>query len=123
MAWARFRTIEADALRLAALKSGRFKSRKSRIGIRPDGTEFEDLAGVDRERRRHEVWVRAENKCQGCGAFLFEHQGDWDHIRSRGRGGDDSLENGQWLGNRFSACQCHIKKHVRVMPLRRARGQ
>lgn len=113
MAWASYNTLRSKE----ATKSAGFLDKRSRIGFRRDGTEFEKLKGVDMENRRRQVYERDGGKCQGCGEKLFFGQGsarsmEMDHILPRGKGGDDSLDNlqslcGPWLN------RCHSKKHLR----------
>lgn len=108
MAWAKFRSLAAQRRTAEA----QFQDSRSRIGYRPDGTEFWDLKGVDVGIQRNRVFMRDRQTCQQCGRALTLAECEWDHVRSRGMGGDDSLENAQTLGGP-TACGCHRKKHVR----------
>lgn len=105
MAWATFRTLRAKRRTLEAA----FQDRRSRIGYRPDGSEFWDLCGVDVGIQRNRVFLRDKARCQECGKALGWSECEMDHVRSRGKGGDDSLSNLQTL-----CPPCHRKKHVRT---------
>lgn len=109
MPWAYFSTLEAK--RVTAER--KFRDKRSKVGIRLDGREFEKLFGIDKELRREEIRERAKNHCEDCGVLLLPWQGEWHHIRSRGCGGDDSLANGLWLCGPESPNRCHRKKHPR----------
>ena len=105
MAWATFRTLRAKQRTVDA----GFKDRRSRIGYRTDGSEFWDLCGVDMGIQRNRVILRDRLRCQKCGKALTLEECELDHIRSRGKGGDDSLGNLQVLCRK-----CHRDKHVSV---------
>jgi hypothetical protein len=107
MKWAKFSA--------ALTKKEQFRDRRSKVGIRPDGTRFLKLAGFDMSLQRERVFERDTNKCANCGGYEFSGFLELDHILSRGKGGDDSMNNLQLLGGRFSKCKCHLHKHVRVL--------
>lgn len=72
-----------------------------------DGREF--LFGVDKTRRRRQIYERDNHRCTKCGELVSFDQMHWDHDESRSArghrpGGDDSLANG------LTKCQnCHIQ--------------
>lgn len=107
--WAHFTTLEAKR----RTEQANFLDPHSKIGYRPDGTEFWKLAGKDVGIQRNRVFSRDKMRCQGCGMALMLSECELDHIRSRGKGGDDSLGNLQTLGGPM-ACGCHRKKHLSV---------
>lgn len=106
--WAKFNTLRAQQ----RTREAGFHDPHSRIGFRPDGSEFWKLAGVDVGIMRNRVFVRDLMICQHCRMHLALAECEMDHIRSRGKGGDDSLGNLQTLGGP-TACGCHRKKHLR----------
>lgn len=110
MPWANFSGLESKRLTKLARKEGRFENRSSRIGLRPDGTEFLQLAGVDMGLQRNRVFMRDNYRCQGCGRALTLAECEMDHVRSRGKGGDDSMSN-----LRTVCFNCHRLKHVRIL--------
>jgi len=69
---------------------------------------------AERELRR-QVYERAMGICQECGIFapLYDQDGNFNlwtcghraHIKSKGSGGEDSLQNSRWL-----CYGCHINK-------------
>jgi hypothetical protein len=79
-----------------------------------------DAAGM--AKLRHEAWLRASGLCQlqlpGCEVFTSLHNsylssywnlcnpGQLAHIKSRGAGGEDMLDNVLW-----SCASCHLKSH------------
>jgi hypothetical protein len=79
-----------------ALISGRFKDKRSRIGIRPDGTQLVRLFGKDMEALRNEVFER-DGRCVDYefSAVVGECDGpdELSHKIPRGRGGSDTPEN------------------------------
>lgn len=103
--WARFNTLESKR----RTEQARFEDGNSRIGHRPDGSEFWDLRGKDVGIQRNRVFLRDKQRCQECGRALEWSECEMDHIRSRGRGGDDHLDNLQTL-----CPPCHRRKHVSV---------
>ncbi len=74
-----------------------------RSWIHLDGSQH--LKGADMSARREHVFQRDHYRCVKCGSRLSLEA---DHIKSRGQGGDDSMENLQTL------CRaCHKIKHNR----------
>ena len=43
---------------------------------------------------RKAVWNRALRHCEVCGRYVKWEEMTYHHIKSRGAGGDDTLENG-----------------------------
>jgi 5-methylcytosine-specific restriction endonuclease McrA len=74
------------------------------------------LTGPDLAKLRRDCWERDKGLCQNCGIpTLYNARFDGDpiaydmaHIRSRGAGGSDVLENTQALCH-----SCHMKKHAK----------
>ena len=71
------------------------------------------LKGADLLLLRDACWKRDEGRCQECGERVYwnappEHPLKFDmaHVKSRGSGGSDTLENVQTLCH-----QCHMKEH------------
>lgn len=70
--------------------------------IHLDGREF--LFGEDKSKRRAEIYQRDMGMCQinqkkwphKCPGRVLWFGGEWHHVRSKARGGDDSLANGVW---------------------------
>jgi len=54
---------------------------------------------------REQVYKRAEGKCQKCGKQLSWESAEMDEIKSKGSGGEVSVENGQLLCH-----DCHVIK-------------
>ena len=93
----------------AARKSKEFLDRRSWKGWRKDGTPYIRLHGRDKEgqyQRLHLLW---DGNCAVCHLPIAgKHFCELDHIRSLGKGGDDSDANLQFL------CRpCHRAKHNR----------
>lgn len=109
MPWCYRSTLEAKR----RTRDMAFKDRRSYVGIRPDGREFLKLFGQDMEVQHELVRLRDKGICQICMA-LCRWSGEVDHIRSRGMGGDDSLENLRWVCGAGSRNKCHQKRHIRV---------
>lgn len=105
----------SQALTQEARDRKQFIDKKSRIGLRADGSIFVKLGKLDWEIQFLRVVERDNWKCQGCGAQLNSITADVDHVLSRGKGGDDSLSNLRLLGNYLSDCKCHPKRHLHVM--------
>ena len=71
------------------------------------------LTGKAKTELRRQVYERDRGRCQGCGIFvpISDQDGNFNlwtcghraHIKSKGSGGDDSLENSRWL-----CYTCHI---------------
>lgn len=103
--WAKFNTLQAKR----RTASQHFADRRSRIGYRPDGSEFWDLQGVDMGIQRNRVFMRDKQRCQGCGEPLALRECELHHIHTRGKGGDDQAEN------LVCVCgPCHRLRHVRI---------
>ena len=69
------------------------------------------LTGADYHRLRYEAWYNAGGCCEVCFRYATfepgrENHGVIHHVKSKGSGGDDSLENVVWLCN-----VCHDKVH------------
>jgi HNH endonuclease len=110
----------SEGLTKHARQLKRFLDKRSKIGLRPDGSQFVKLGKKDWEIQYQRVVERDHWECQGfrdghfCLTKLNSETADVDHILPRGKGGDDSLSNLQLLGNYLSACKCHSKKHLRI---------
>ena len=74
------------------------------------------LTGKDLEKLRDDCWERDRGRCQACGDFVY-YSPRWDgdtlafdmaHIKSRGAGGSDTLENVRTLCHK-----CHMKEHTK----------
>ena len=104
-AWAR----KDEAATRSARKCKEFVDRRSWIGQRKDGRPYIRLHGRDKEgqyMRLHALW---NGNCNHCGLPIpGKHFCELDHVRSLGKGGDDSDSNLQFL------CRpCHRAKHNR----------
>ena len=74
------------------------------------------LSGKAYQKFRKQVWKRAYGFCENCGVYvpLLMPEGGFDkyycghvsHIKSRGAGGEDTLENVTW-----ECFSCHSAKH------------
>lgn len=62
------------------------------------------LKGKAMEALRVEVFARDKGICQNCGKYVSWYNGHLTHIKSRGAGGDDSMENCLW-----KCPDCHIR--------------
>ena len=111
MKWAAY----SPALTREAREKKQLLDKRSKIGLRRDGSIFLKLGKLDWEVQAQRVYERDKWKCQGCGAQLNYLTADIDHIVSRGQGGGDDLLNLRLMGNYLSACKCHLKRHVRVL--------
>lgn len=97
------RTGKVAAFKGGACESGKLEKMKPFLpypkqkAIRLKGKE---LLGL-----RRQVAERANYRCQGvgCGKYTPFSKGHMAHIKSKGSGGDDSLENTEWL-----CFDCHI---------------
>lgn len=73
------------------------------------------LTGKALEKLREDCWVRDQATCRECGTYTFctpRYAGDplaYDmaHIKSRGAGGGDTLDNVRTLCH-----ACHLKEHA-----------
>lgn len=67
------------------------------------------LKGKDIEKLRRQVFERDRGFCQSCGAWVSWEEGHMAHIKSRGAGGGDTLENTAW-----KCPHCHIiREHTK----------
>jgi hypothetical protein len=107
--WCKFKTLEAKRLTAEARASGRFKNPRSKIGIRPDGSELVKLFGEDWDKLRVEVFERDGWKCVDCNKKAWEvYKLDPSHNIPRGHGGSDVLSNVH------TRCRdCHNRKDER----------
>lgn len=74
--------------------------------MNPSG--FREYCVTDRSwnDRRLRCSLKATSRCTSCHCRSEYPNGDADHIKSTGAGGDDSLENLRWL------CRtCHFTRH------------
>lgn len=86
----------------AAYKFRLFRDPKKRSHYTIDGREF--LFGKDKSERRGQIYERDMGMCQisqakyphKCPGRVLWFGGEWHHVRTRGRGGDDSIANGVW---------------------------
>ena len=101
----------------AAYADGRFKDKKKRSYIRPDGRVYR--FGVDVEPLRREVFQRSNGFCEMplrgvlnglCNRNIFWETFELHHEPPKSRGGDDSPE-----GTRASCRRCHVQRHGRVL--------
>lgn len=94
---------------LELTKAANFQDRKSRIGIRPDGSVRESLEGLDWTLRKAECLSRDGFRCVVCGGLMDL---DPHHKVHRGTGGGDDLEN---LEIRCRGCHnaAHPEKQVK----------
>src|SRR5262249_40047065 len=65
------------------------------------------LRGADMSARRLEVFNRDQARCQYCGGIWGWETGEAHHVRPRGKGGSDDLDNLVW-----SCRACHRDQHV-----------
>src|ERR1700688_491067 len=67
------------------------------------------LFGADVRQLRQDVYVRDEGKCQKCGELTLWNYGHLHHVKHRGQGGADNMENVIWI------CRdCHASEHLKV---------
>lgn len=60
------------------------------------------LKGKAMEQLRWQVYRRANGFCETCGKWVGFADGHLSHIKSRGAGGGDTLENTRW-----KCVECH----------------
>lgn len=90
----------------ARYEYGVFKDARKRSFVSTNGDYF--LYGVDMSRQRRDVLARDKKCCMVCGKFVGT-RGEIDHFPiSRGRGGDDSMDN-----LRTVCHKCHTARHNR----------
>ena len=62
------------------------------------------------QKEYHELrlkkYMQVHCLCEDCSCWTSLETGHFDHIKTRGSGGDDIIENGKWLCYR-----CHDKRH------------
>ena len=76
------------------------------------------LKGKEIEKLRRQVAERAKYRCQKCGGPASWEKGHMAHIKSRGSGGSDTLENTQW-----ECFNCHIVEgHLKWRSDKKERG-
>lgn len=89
-------------------KIAHFKDRRSKIGIRHDGSMLVRLAGKDMEALREEVFERDGCCVEFAGPYATENHCmgklELSHDIPRGRGGSDTPEN----------THCRCTKHHRL---------
>ena len=93
-----------------------FRDPRSWVGYRSNREPYIRRFGRDMAEVRDWMWLTWNGLCAHC-RRKCEGQGqqELDHIVPRGKGGDDSLANLQFL------CRdCHRKKHVQVKWSKRA---
>jgi 5-methylcytosine-specific restriction endonuclease McrA len=81
----------------------------ARSYITHTGKEFR--FGKDKTLLRLRCFSRDDFKCTECGKFNYSENLDMHHVKSLGRGGDDTI------GNVTTLCKwgtCHHSKHVQV---------
>lgn len=99
---------ESEAVRFARYsraetEAAGFMCKKSKVGIRADGSLKFDLKGDDWKMQREAALVRDGRKCLSCGT---RDNLDPHHIWHRGDGGGDDLANLRTL------CRpCHRARH------------
>lgn len=108
MAWCYRSTLTAKRL----TKERGFQDRRSYVGLRLDGTEFLKLFGKDMEDQWNRLYLRDKGICQLCGDHCGL-MGEADHIRTRGKGGDDSLSNLRLVCGAETKNKCHRRRHGR----------
>ena len=99
----------------AARKSTLFVDRRSWIGWRKDGSPYIRLYGRDKAAQCERLHLAWDGNCATCNRPVHG-RAELDHVRSRGKGGDDSDANQQFLHRR-----CHKAKHGREIRLRTIR--
>ena len=66
-----------------------------------------ELTTKDYRELRKTAYVLALGSCERCERYTPLSDGHFHHIVTRGAGGNDAIENGQWLCPR-----CHNKIHT-----------
>ena len=90
-----------------ARERGQIRDPRSFISL--DGHSI--LYGVDKTRRREEIYARAQGRCEGCPSrhYVPWEVGEWHHIRGGLTGRCDCLGNALWTCGDF-----HRAQHVQV---------
>src|SRR5215472_18131478 len=104
--WANFSCGRAKEETKRGRKAKEFVDRRSKVGIRPDGTFYTRLYGTDKSHLRERCLERDSFRCTDCGAT---GQLDMSHELSLGRGGDDTLGNVRSRCSDRSPNRCHAK--------------
>ena len=65
------------------------------------------LTGKALGRLRIQTHNRADGKCEACGRVTPVDVGHLSHVRSRGAGGADTLDNTEW-----NCSECHGGEHT-----------
>lgn len=91
----------------AARKSKLFVCSRSWLGWRKDGSRYIRLHGRDKAAQHERLFLLWDGNCAIC-ELPVHGCAELDHMRSRGKGGDDSDANQQFLHRR-----CHKVKHGR----------
>ena len=81
--------------------AAKFKDKRSKIGLRPDGSQLVRLAGRDMEELRNEASNRDNWRCvEAIGGNVYSPLGQYcegplelSHDIPRGRGGSDVIDN------------------------------
>jgi 5-methylcytosine-specific restriction endonuclease McrA len=106
MRFARYSKVLTEEARA----SKRFLDKRSKIGLKPDGSQFVKLYGLDMSLQRSRVWEMSGALCAKCGECIDWEDSEMHHKTSRGKGGDDSILNLEML------CRnCHRGNHVQVL--------
>ena len=88
-----------------ARERGLIRDKRSFISL--DGHSI--LYGVDKTRRREEVYARDNGQCQVCRKFVSREGAELDHVKGGLTGRCDCSGNLQILCG-----PCHRQKHVQV---------
>lgn len=70
-----------------------FSNKRSKIGLKSDGTKMVRLAGADMSDLWRKAYFRDEQSCVDCKVPAWKEKLELSHDISRGRGGSDELEN------------------------------
>lgn len=83
-----------------------FKDKRSKIGLRPDGSQLVRLAGADMSALHDEVFERDGWRCKDGSMGINHCDGplELSHDIPRGKGGSDTAEN----------THCRCQKHHRL---------
>lgn len=91
-----------------------FKSRKAAVGaLHAEATKL--ILKMDRAEAvgsiRHQTFVRSGGYCELCGSVVLESSGHMHEQKSRGKGGEISLDNSV-----FICVACHKRAHSNREP-------